>query len=121
MKTYKPITKIRGLDTDDLYMMAYFHDGYTLTEISTLLRLSPPAITSRFKKIHSITGIKVYTNIDKRIIVTSSGATLCALAHSVIDSFKEHFKSELVPISQAQIDSYRYPAVKKSDHGFVDV
>jgi len=86
---FRPVTVIQGLDLDDLYVMAYLHDGYRPTQIAANLGLTGAAISARVKKIQAITGIELYHWNFTTIEISEQSMQLCLCAkNSLVELLK---------------------------------
>lgn len=72
----------RGLDIDDLIILALMGNGITVTKCGKLLNLTQPAISQRIAKIRDTLNIVFYVRQGNNILLTREGKELCFAAKS---------------------------------------
>jgi DNA-binding transcriptional LysR family regulator len=83
--------RLRHLDADDLYLLAYLGDGRRLADAARALRLSQPAITQRIHKIESALGFDVLEPNVRVTRLTEQGVFVCYQASLALKQLEDIF------------------------------
>jgi DNA-binding transcriptional LysR family regulator len=72
--------KLRGLDLDDLVVLAMLGDDISVTKIGHYLYITQPAVSQRIRKIEDLLGIKIVYRNSRSLKLTRDGNTVSAAA-----------------------------------------
>lgn len=75
---------LRGLDIDDLIILALLIDEFQVTEIGHKLNLTQPAITQRLSKMRRLLGFAVTIRIGRSVKLTSHGLPVAMAAREAL-------------------------------------
>lgn len=95
---------LRGLDIDDLIILALLIDKISVTDIGNKLNLTQPAITQRLGKMRRLLGFAIVIRIGRGVRLTSHGLavamaareSLIILLRSLPDSLSDWRRNVLV-------------------------
>ena len=72
--------KLRLLGFDDLYLLRFLLNGYTLTAAARELNLTQPAVTQRLRKIESVFEVAMFSKSGRNLVLTREGQAICTKA-----------------------------------------
>lgn len=75
---------LRLLNFDDLYLLRYLLNGYTLTAAAKELNLTQPAITQRLRKIESVFEFPLLIKTGRNLVLTREGEAICTKASDAL-------------------------------------
>ena len=76
--------RLRGLDIDDLLILALLLDDISVTDIGKKIFLTQPAITQRLTKMRRLVGFAITIRAGNRLKLTQNGLSLCYAAREAL-------------------------------------
>lgn len=75
---------LRGLDIDDIIILALMGNGVSVTQCGKLLNLTQPAISQRISKIKDTVNVLFYVRHGNNLMLTKEGKELAFAAKSAL-------------------------------------
>jgi len=88
---------LRFLSFDDLFLLSYLKDGFSVTECAGQLGLTQPAVSQRVRKLGQVFRVDILKKQGRKSILTDEGHHLASRAKDVISIFRPLQHNSLNP------------------------